>query len=156
MHSNIKFIHCAIPDLDFNDISILQRITVKAGNNQNQIAVRCLPFALHVFFNPESNNKEKLLKLKKTTGIRLFVSSKNTKSLFILHKNNIIRRKLNAVDTVQAGDGLDAAKAIRLGKIPVISDKERVGLIEKQLKIVMFLTNSKHIAQLSKAAVVRI
>lgn len=156
MNSNIKFIHYAIPNLNFNDISILQKITFYAGNSQKRVSINCPPLALQVPFNPEMDNKVKLQKLKKTTGLSLFLSSKNMKTLFILHKNNIIKRKLNSVGAFKAEDGLDAAKAIRLKQLPFLNDINKINLIEKQLKVVMFLTNSKNIAQLVHAPIIHL
>ena len=156
MTSDIKFIHCAIPDINFNDISILQKMTFYAENSQKRVSLNCSPLALQVSFNPDLDNKLKLIKLKKTTGISLFLSSKNTKILFILHKNNIIKKRLNSLSTIKSEDGLDAAKAIRLKQLPFLNDINKINLIEKQLKVVMFLTNSKNITQLARAPIIHL
>ncbi len=159
MIQNIKFIHCALPDIDFNEISIKQKIKIKANNKIKTIS--CMPFAVEIKSKNTKDINKQIAKINIQKNIALFF----TKSKFFIFINkhiiefNIKANKkntdqFNPNNAIIINNGLDAAKCIRLKQFPILSDINKINLIEKQLKVVMFLTNSKNIAQLALAPIV--
>ena len=153
MLDNIRFIHCALPDVNFKDIAINQSIKIKQYQNLKKgFTIECLPFVLQI----NSDNKREISEIHKKTGLCLFITKKD-KKIFVMYKSKIISNiKINLKDIFYINNGLDAAKCIRLAKIPLIREAGKLDLLKKQLKVVMFLTNSKNIKQLLTAPIVNI
>lgn len=156
MNKNIKFIHCALPNIDFNKISMEEKIKIKVESKQ--ITISCLPFIIKITSN--SNIKNQMLIIHKYKDVRLFFMKPN--KLFVIYNkklieieniNGISKRTINK-NLIYVNNGLDAAKYIRLKKYFVVLKSDKINLIKKQLKVIMFLTNSGDIEHLKKAPVV--
>jgi hypothetical protein len=139
--NDISFVHNALPDLALDEIDVTMR-----------------------FGSPETTLKVPILVLAKTPEEALALSSANPDiSLMTRNGSKIalyINGKPNDVDfgrmhEERVGDGIEAAKVIRMGGIPFIS-AEQLGELQlyiKQLRIAMFLTNSNDIEHLKKAPI---
>jgi hypothetical protein len=78
MIQNIKFIHCALPDIDFNEISIKQKIKIKANNKIKTIS--CMPFAVEIKSKNTKDINKQIAKINIQKNIALFF----TKSKFFI------------------------------------------------------------------------
>jgi len=138
--SKISFVHNALPDLALNKIEIGERI--------NGIALKSPIF---VFAKSADNAKELSLNIRDTPVLC------NSKKNVWLYLNGAKRKfALNGYRLVRIRDGIEAAKAIRLGKnIPFVDEKDAIKLdvYIKQLQVAMFLTNSGSLRALKKAPV---
>ena len=158
MDKNIKFIHCALPNIDFNKISIKENIKIKVESKQ--ITISCLPFIIEITSTSTSNIKNQILVINKYNYIRLFFIKPN--KLFIIYNKKLIEiEEINGINKktinknlIYVNNGLDAAKYIRLKKYFIVLKFNQINIIKKQLKVIMFLTNSRNIKQLKKAPVV--
>ncbi len=156
MNKNIKFIHCALPNIDFNKILIKENIKIKA--ECKQITISCLPFIIEI--NSTFNIKNQILIINKYNYIKLFFMKPN--KLFIIYNKKLIEiEEINGINKktinknlICVNNGLDAAKYIRLKKYFIVLKFNKIDIIKKQLKVIMFLTNSINIEQLKKAPVV--
>ena len=129
--------HCAIPDLALNDVDTSYKL--KEGFT--------LPYPLVVAAESEDDAKEISAKSR---GVPFCFKS----LVFINGKQT---GQLRSTYLVEVRDGIEAAKAIRIDSsaLPCISmaDIKELDIYIKQLRISMFLTNSKSIAKLEAAPI---
>ncbi|MGC8651970.1 MAG: hypothetical protein ACP5UH_01830 [Candidatus Micrarchaeia archaeon] len=137
-HHDIHFVHYALPDMALGDADTSMRIgsiTLDAPvlvmvNKAREAALAERKYGMNAVLATKG-------------GVRAFKSGRSTLLRgYVLHKVN---------------DGLEAAKVIRIDKksIPYVTlgTARRSGEILKQLKIAMFLTNSKSISELKRAPI---
>ncbi len=138
---NIRFIHCALPDLNLSEIKTTRELNV----NGRKISVA--PIAIEV------STEEEAVKLDGTHTL-FYVKKADKFGVVEYRKMYYVADK---IEHMHVADGLNLAKLIRMGGtvgIVKMHDLVRVKEIEEQLRIAMFLTNSGDLAALRKAAVV--
>jgi len=135
----ISFVHNALPDLSLNEIDMSMSL-----DNDNII----IPAPIMVLVSDKSL-APKLL--SQDANITAFVRSEE--NLDIYTKNGSYVIKSGILRTIQVNDGIEAAKAVRLGYVPYIEVQQldQLQLYLKQFRIVMFLTDSKNIKKLMSA-----
>jgi hypothetical protein len=132
---NLRFVYCALPDLDLASIKTEEEFDSAEGKFIS------LPLAVEVESNPPQREGFFYLKEK---GEFFFVDKGKKKS---------IRR---ASSPILVKDGVDLAKCIRIGAEPCIiksSEEGKIPSIREELRIAMFLTNSKDIEALKNAEI---
>jgi hypothetical protein len=138
--NRIRFVPCAIPDLNFSEIEIKSNITI--GHTQ----VKTAPLAIEV------DNEIEAKMLHKTKRYELFYSNAYGRLLYL--KNGILVDSKACKKPTEVANGLELAKCIRMGMAPCLVSKgmlEQFETIEAQLRIAMFLVNAKKIQELKKA-----
>ena len=140
--NDISFVHNALPDLSMGEISLATELT---GSG---ITIK---FPILVLAGDESDVPKLALSgaciaVVKGDSLRLYMDSK-TYELSVVSMN-----------MVHIEDGVEAAKAIRLGYVPYIKleQLDQLQLYLKQLRITMFLTDSKDIPALKAAPIYRL
>ncbi|HUC39103.1 MAG TPA: hypothetical protein VL944_03155 [Candidatus Acidoferrum sp.] len=133
----IQFVHMAIPDMALNETDT--SYTVKEGIE--------LPYPLAVAVDSDEQAKELS---KKNKNVPMVCNS-------VVYINGKSAGSLKSTYLIEVRDGIEAAKAIRLdpNALPCI-DKAELEMIEtyiRQLRISMFLTNSKNTKALEAAPI---
>jgi hypothetical protein len=141
----IDFVHFAIPNLALSEIDTAYVL----GGASARIELR---FPLVVFVKDHDEAKELSIDYK---SIPIAVERDDSIEIFVSGIGRSVR--MNKQDLVRVGNGIDVAKALRLRPqaLPFI-EKDRIEDIDaliKQLRIVMFLTNSKNIEELINAPI---
>ncbi len=125
----VHFVHFAVPDMALDDANTKMRIG-------------------KIVLDPPILIKAKPFKSAHTKGFAFFDGKK------IVQGKNAYKLDMK-IEYVN--DGLEAAKVLRMriNTLPVVKNASEKRLIEikRQLRIVMFLTNSKSIKELKKAPV---
>jgi hypothetical protein len=137
----ISFVHNALPDLSLNEIDTTLKIGIPAI--ELKVPILILSETPEAAKTLSIANTEVPVAIEKNNGLVLYLDGK---ACNVRIYNARIGR---------AGDGIEAAKVIRTGGIPFIG-QEQIGELQlyvKQLRIVMFLTNSKDIDHLKEAPV---
>ena len=132
---NLRFVYCALPDLDLSSINTEEEFDSGDGK------FKALPLAVEIEGNVGSEDGFFYLKDKDEF---LFIDN---------GKRNVIRR---AEHPIYVKDGVDLAKCIRIGSEPCIikkAEKGKIQSINDELRIAMFLTNSKDINALRSAEI---
>ncbi len=133
----IQFVHCAIPNLALNDVDTSYKL--KEGF--------VLPYPIAVMCESEEEAKEISQRSKDTPF--------NFKGLVFINGKQV--GQLKSTYLVEVRDGIEAAKAVRLDKsaLPCIgkADLKELEIYIKQLRVAMFLTNSKSIQKLEAAPI---
>ena len=133
----IQFVHCAIPNLALNDVDTSYKL--KEGF--------MLPYPIVITSESEDEAKEMSAKYKD-------IPFRFNNSVFINGKQT---GQLKSTYIIEVRDGIEAAKAIRLDRnaLPCIgkADMKELDIYIKQLRIAMFLTNSKNILKLEAAPI---
>ncbi|MCL4373927.1 hypothetical protein M1367_03570 [Candidatus Marsarchaeota archaeon] len=134
----MHFVHCALPDIALNGIDTSMRLNG-------------MVLDAPLLVQAKSKGEAELIERRFGTGA--IVLSKSGASIFKDGRSVT----LNGYAPCKVGDGLEAAKAIRTENkaVPYITSSvahKRYEMI-KQLRIAMFLTNSKSIAELRKAPI---
>ncbi len=135
----IQFVHCAMPNMALSEADTRYTISERIE----------LPFPIAVMVD-----SERLAKYLSTTSRNIpFVSSNS-----IYLNGNPVRLKSSHI--VEVGDGLEAGKAIRVDSYAIPSIKfdffSNFDTYIKQLRIAMFLTNSRNISELKKANIYKV
>ncbi len=135
----ISFVHNALPDLNLGEVDT----SLSLGDGTTT-----LKFPILVTVESADD------------AVRL--SSSNSDVPFVvdgrdeIYLNGVVQKgSARVVGMEEAGDGIEAAKIIRVGGVPMIA-KERLDdykLYVQQLRIAMFLTESKDIKRLRKAPI---
>jgi isopentenyl diphosphate isomerase/L-lactate dehydrogenase-like FMN-dependent dehydrogenase len=142
MFENIQFVHCALPDMSLNEIDV----SIKLADG---VALKS-PLAVEA----ESQGEAKALSAS-NEGILFLANSSGSRAFFL---NGSELPSLQQPPGFQrVGDGLEAAKCLRAkeGAMPSIgaAGVKDIDTFTKQLKIAMFLTNSRNIEELRKAPI---
>ena len=140
--NNISFVHNALPDLSMEEISLAIELT---GSG---ITIK---FPMLVLAGDESDVPKLapsgacIAVIKPSDSLRLYTDSKT------------YEMPADSINMVHIEDGVEAAKAIRLGYVPYIKleQLDQLQLYLKQLRITMFLTDSKDIPALKAAPIYR-
>ncbi|MCL4379110.1 MAG: hypothetical protein M1160_03135 [Candidatus Marsarchaeota archaeon] len=139
MIDSIQFVHCAIPDMALSEADTAYRLS-------EGFTLPC-PMAV------QASSESDAVQLSGSGAM----PSVFQKSVFVGGK---LAGRLQSSQTVEVEDGLDAARAIRLlgnSVLPCIkrTDADKAGMLIRQLRIAMFLTNSINIGALSQAPIYR-
>ncbi len=142
---NVHFIHCALPDMALSEADVSFRM----GGIEAKAPIGIL-----------ANGKNSAAQMSSgRSGIIFVAESEGTATAF---KDGVeVNTELgDSFHVVAVGDGVEAAKALRIFEksIPCINegDAGRLDTYIKQLKIAMFLTNSRSIDNLKKAPIYKI
>jgi hypothetical protein len=139
---DIHFIHCALPDMALSEADTSYHV---CGIDAKA------PIA--VLLNDKRSAAQKSSEMP---GI-IFVVESEGSSIAFKDGNEVSESSRNAFRTVKVGDGVGAAKALRAfeNAIPCINETDagRIDTYIKQLKIAMFLTNSRSIDDLKNAPI---
>lgn len=140
---NLSFVHNALPELALSEVSTSFIL------GKEKLALK---FPLLVMFEDREEARRESLGRKDIP-----VAAKDDGSVEVFLNGSGRKVSLDGYTMERVGDGIEAAKALRLGSsvIPFIDGKSagNFDLFIKQLRIAMFLTNSKDINALKKAPV---
>ncbi len=138
---NTHFVHCAIPDMAISEAD-------------TSCTICGIPTSVPIGVLIDDRNIAAQKSLEKP-GIIFIADSSGTAMAF--KDGKTMPAKGSGFKIVKVGDGVNAAKALRIfeNSIPCIEEKDtkKLELYTKQLKIAMFLTNSKNIDSLKKAPI---
>lgn len=138
---SLRFIPVALPDVNLKDIDTRERF--EAGGR----TIALLPLAIEVESEDEARRTS-------ADGCRLFYIKRDGR--FMLFDDNASALIAKDMAPARVKNGIELAKCMRLGMTPCVirkHDAGRVHEIEEQLRIAMFLTNSKDTAALKQASV---
>ncbi|MGC8538235.1 MAG: hypothetical protein ACP5MZ_04650 [Candidatus Micrarchaeia archaeon] len=138
---DISFVHNALPDLSIEEISLATELI---GSSVT------VEFPILVLASDESD----IPKLASYgTPIAIIVKSGDSLHVYIDSKKTC--ELPGNTPMVHIEDGIEAAKAVRLGYIPFIRPEQldQLQLYLKQLRITMFLTDSKDMRALKAAPI---
>ena len=143
--NSIQFVHCAIPNMSLSEADT----SLGLGNG----TALASPIAVRAASDDEAealsiSNKDVPAALQSGGTVRVFLNGRLAAELDDGH------------ELVDVGDGLEAAKALRMNQKAIPSvDKQSAQDIRtfvKQLRIAMFLTDSKSIGELERAPIYRV
>ncbi len=137
----MRFIPDALPDLNLSEIDT--KISLNAGGH----AVRVFPIAV------EADSEAAAVKMGADHSLFLV----KNRDYLVAVLDGKAHRITEIDDYKEVADGLELAKAIRMGAdVGVITAgaADKVKQVEEQLRVAMFLTNSKDIDALRKAPMV--
>ncbi len=138
---SISFVHNALPDLSLNEINT----TLKFGKP-------AVTIKMPILVQAETPDEAKALSMT-NTEVPVIADNKDGIVLYLDGKAHNVH--VGNVHIERVNDGIEAAKVIRTGGIPLIRPEQlgELQLYIKQLRIAMFLTNSKDINHLKKAPI---
>ena len=138
--SRLHFVPDALPDLNLKDIDVLREERIGGAH------LKCLPVAV------ETDDEAKAVEFSVSTGHPIFYLTGKSELLAIIEGKVASRAKIRKARRVS--NGLELAKCIRLGIAPCTIDSvQQIDQIAEQLRIAMFLTNSRDMQSLKKAEV---
>ncbi len=147
IHS-IMFVHNALPDLSMDDINL--ECSLNYGKSE-----LVLSFPAVVLLDDEKKAQEMSKKDKELVFCHL---SKDSIVAFSAGKEHVLPAA--SYNLVQVNNGIEIAKAYRASRsnLPFINESQlsKVKEFTKQLRIAMFLTNSRNIGELREAPAYRL
>ena len=137
----ISFVHNAMPDLSLEEVDT--SLEIGGGKPPLEIPILVRAKSLDEAVRMSSSNR----------GVAFVAEHNGSVSICVDGAEKGVLP--HSLDMEDAGDGIEAAKIIRVGGVPVIGEKQLAdyGLYVQQLKIAMFLTDSKDINRLREAPI---
>jgi len=137
----VSFVHHSLPDLSLKEID-----TTFFIDNNLKVAVPIFVLA---------SDDKIAYKLSEETNAPVIVDGKDWINIYVNNRKDPLKIDFKKIIFAKVKDGVEAAKAIRNSMIPIITEAQikDLPLYITQLKIAMFLTNSKNIEELKHAPI---